>query len=222
MRTDVGSLEESVADGRIDEVLSRYYTLLADCARTYRCVSAASARPFDTDARAVARTIALHGLELLHGDPADWAPDDYGNPENLISESDALQQRMNVSRYELKSLLTTEDEEVLAAMTDALRSDIERMDEGSLRHAMRCRELAQRARIVQLHATVSPEYAAPFGEERVTARAVESVQLLMREGVPAEYAHAVHPVHELTTIMAMRIITAYAAGISAEYVKAIG
>lgn len=217
----MGGLEDSLANVRIDETLSRYHALLADCARTYRCVSAASARPFDIGARAVSRLIKLHGLERVYADPADWAPNDYGNPENLIAESNALQQRMNVSRYEMKSLLTTEDDEVLPLMTAALRSDIESLDEDSIRHAMRCRQLAPRARIVQLRATVPPEYVAPFGEERFTARAVESVALLAREGVPAEYAHAVHPVYELTTMVAMRIITAYKAGISAEYVKAI-
>jgi hypothetical protein len=207
--------EDTVAFG-----LSQYHHLMADAAQTFSRVSAASARPYATAAREVAGLLTLHGRELYPVRREDWAPTVYGNRENLIAEADAIQQRFNVAGHFFKTTLTSEDPRVMNLLTPTLREDMEYLDDRWSKHGMRTRQLARRARVVQLHATVTPEYAAGFGDEKVNAKAVKSAQALAAAGVPVEYAQAVCPVYQLNGSVAQAIIAAHHEGIAPEYVRA--
>lgn len=211
----MASLAE-VSNAEISHALSRYHRVLTDAERTYQCVSVASAEQFRDTAQGVASAIARHGLELMALQESDSrVPEGYGRPENLIAESHALRQRISVSRFEL---------DVAAGNPYAslgLKDDLLDLLTATVEQGRQMRGLDETVRTVQLRNVATDEYVSLFNGG-VTEQAVESVRLLVGHRVPASYANAVHPVGFLTAKMAERICSAYHAGISTEYVKALG
>ncbi len=201
----------------VSEALCRYRSVLVDSAKTYACVSVAYSRPLEAEARAVTGVLARHGIEDRDFAVSDWAPKQYGCVENLIDESNALLQRFNVSRFELRHLLS---HETAYPLTTSLRDDITEIQGRSIDHLVQLREAANETRIVQLRATVAPEYISAFEHKKVNAQAVLAARRLSDAGVPIAYAEAIEPIYRMQPQTATHIVKAFAAGLTPEYVKA--
>lgn len=201
----------------VSEALCRYRSVLMDSAKTYACVSAVYARPLEAEAGTVTRVLATHGIQERDFAVSEWAPKQYGFVGNLIDESNALLQRFNVSRFELRHLLLHEEAYLLTA---SLRDDITEIQERSIDHLTQLREAANETRVVQLCATVTPEYVPAFKYKKVNAPAVRAARELSDAGVPVAYAEAIEPIYRMQPQTATYIVEAFAAGLTPEYVKA--